>query len=415
MSASTKRVAAAGGALLLLLAVVLPIIAIVLRDPIVNSDPVRDEIAALLFEYTGRRVDLVGDIDIDEFPWITVIVGPGELENPADFSGPPLLAWDEIRLRLHYSSVYADAPLLEPVIVAGLKVNLQRNAAGRDNWSDLGPLVDTGPPTAPLALPGIELRGLELRYLDESVSPQALAAVSGGTLQIKDIRRGVGAVEGARWQIGALELDGTIEAQLPGKAAKDGALNGRMTTRVTKLEAYVPENEPPEVSIDRATFEFGVLRADLAQLQWQPPILATRLELRAAALDALLKTVGVTAPFESRSQLWQLRRLQASLRLDNETLRIDDLDAQIDATRVRGALTLGEPIELALEIDSLDVDRYAAALGGGGPRPSGGADTNAPLIFPGQMLRGLPLAGSVRVGEIRASGAVLAGVTLRLD
>jgi len=405
MSVSPKRLAASIGALLLLLAVALPMVALLLRDPLVNSDPVRAEITALLFELTGRRVEIAGDIDIDEFPWITVIIGPGQLDNPDGFAGPPLLGWNEIRLRIHYSSVYADSPLLEPVIVSGLKVNLQRDAQGRDNWSNLGPLVDTGPPTAALEIPGIELRGLELGYLDSSTAAQARAEITNAQLNIKDIQRGAGAIEGTRWRIGSIELQGRASARI-----EDSALSGELRVRLDNIEARLPEDTAPQIAINAMDFEAGVLRAKFGATRWAPPTLTTALELRPVALDALLRTVGIEPPFVSAPRLLQLKTLQTRLQLANETLQIRGLDAQIDDTRIRGDLTLGEPIDLALELDALDIDRYTAALAADSAQSS--ADG---AVFPGRLLQGLPLSGSLRIGELRSGGALLAGVTLRLE
>lgn len=405
MSLSAKRLAASISALLLLLLLTLPLVAVLLRDPLVNSRPVRAEISALLRELTGRQVTLAGDIDINDFPWITVTVGPGELENPAGFRGPPLAQWAEIRLRLHYSSIYADSPLLAPVVVSGLKINLQRDAAGRDNWSELGPLIDTGPPTAPLVIPGIELRGLQLRYVDESVASQPLAEFADAHLTVKDIRRGVGAAEGSRWRIGSLELESRGTAR-----TGDSTLSETLRMRLDDIDASFPEEITPAVMIGRAAMEFGALGVDLAQLNWAPGTLATRLELRPAALDALLRTAGVEPPFASTPSLLQLRELSTLLQLEDDTVHIREFDARFDRTRIRGELTLGEPVTVSLDIDSLDIDRYAAALGG-----DRGADPGDPLTFPGRLLQGLPLSGRIRIGELRSSGALLAGVTLRLE
>ena len=405
MSVSTKRLAASIGAFLLLLAVTLPMGALLLRDPLVNSDPVREEITALLFELTGRRVEISGDIDIDEFPWVTVIVGPGKLDNPEGFAGPPLLAWNEIRLRIHYSSVYADSPLLAPVIVSGLKINLQRDAQGRDNWSNLGPLVDSGPPTAPLELPEIELRGLELGFLDSSTTAQSRAAITNATLKVKNIQRGTGAVEGTRWRIGSIELQGQASARI-----QQRALSGELRARVADIDARLPEDTAPQVTVDAMDLDFGVLRAKFGETRWAPPTLTTRLELRSVALDALLRTVGIEPPFASAPRLLQLKALETGLQIENETLQIRGLDAQIDDTRIRGDLSLGEPINVALEIDALDIDRYTAVLAADSAQSPAGA-----AVFPGRLLQGLPLAGSLRIGELRSSGALLAGVTLRLE
>jgi hypothetical protein len=90
---------AAGSAAALLATLLLAVVALVLfRDPLVNSQPVRDELIAQLRKFTGRDVSLAGDIEIDDFPWITVVVVPGSFANPIGFTGPPLFTWRQIRL-----------------------------------------------------------------------------------------------------------------------------------------------------------------------------------------------------------------------------------------------------------------------------------------------------------------------------
>ena len=82
-----------GGLIALTLFLFLPLVTVLLRQPIVNSDPVRAEIAEMMKRLTGREVVITGDIVIDEFPWITVIVGPGTLSNPEGFDGPPMTSF----------------------------------------------------------------------------------------------------------------------------------------------------------------------------------------------------------------------------------------------------------------------------------------------------------------------------------
>ena len=64
------------------LVLVLSVTALLFRQPIVNSDPVREEITELARRLTGRTLVIEGDILIDNFPWITIVIGPGALDNP---------------------------------------------------------------------------------------------------------------------------------------------------------------------------------------------------------------------------------------------------------------------------------------------------------------------------------------------
>ena len=410
MQLTAKRSAAAAGLLLLMLALVLPLVAVLLRDPIVNSDPVREEIVAFLYEMTGRRIELAGDIEIDDFPWVTVVIGPGQLDNPAGYPGPPLLAWREIRLRVHYSSIYEDSPLLGPLTVDGLTVNLHRDARGRDNWSDIGPLVDTGPPDAPLALPSIELRGLKLRYLDETTSPQPIAKLEGAILQIKEISRGAGITEASHWKIRSISLQGGLQL-----AVGDRDTDGRLSLAANGIDARIPENEAVALAIDTSTLGLGPLQASLQAISFTPPDFTVGFRLEPAAIESMLELAGITQPLTGRADLLQLRRLQGVFRLRGGALSVEQLDAQVDRTRIRGGISLAnldgsEPVQLALQIDSVDLDTYAAAFDSGGDY-----DPEAPLVFPGKLLQGLPLAGRLRFEEIRTRGARLSGVTLDLE
>jgi len=73
--------------LLLSVLLLLVVVGILLRDRIVNSAPIRKEISFALYQFTGRDITLQGEIEIEDFPWVTVVVGPGSFGNPPDFTG----------------------------------------------------------------------------------------------------------------------------------------------------------------------------------------------------------------------------------------------------------------------------------------------------------------------------------------
>lgn len=400
-------------AALLALALTVAIIGLLLRDPIVNSEPVRHQIGLALRELTGRDITIRGDIDVDEFPWVTVVVGPGSFGNPPGFEGPPLLTWEEIRLRVHYSTLYEASPLLDRIIITGLVVDARRDREGRDNFSDIGPIEPTGPPEAALVMPAIELRAARIRYTDETRSATPMVALDGMSLVVEEISRGAGVVEGAHWRVGTLSLNGSTQVTLPDAKAsgeRSTTFAGPLALRVRDVDARIPDAGDPAVDVATLELDHDALRARLDDLQIRPPALKTTVRLEPVALDRLLRTAGVEPTFRSRAQLLQLREFAVLVRFDGQLLRLDDIALRIDDSRIRGGMLLDDPVRLAIEIDTVDFEKYAPAFGG-----ESTYDPEVPLAFPGRLLQDLPLDGQIRFGQIRARGANLTGVTLRLE
>lgn len=407
--------------LLLSVLLLLVVVGILLRNRIVNSAPIRKEISFALYQFTGRDITLQGEIEIEDFPWVTVVVGPGTFGNPPDFTGPPLLSWRQIRLRVHYSTLYERAPLLDRITVTGLVADLRRDRDGRDNFSDIGPVESSGPPEAALSMPVIELRDASLRYTDETRSTEPLIALDALSLGIEKISRGAGATEGPHWQVGALSLTSKAKITLPAASAsqlrpKENSpstpilSSGSLEIQARGLDARVPEEA--DSSIDVAVIELGfdALRAKIDTLAFRPPTLAAAVSLDPIALDQLLRVVGVEPSFRSTADALQLHELTMQARFDGKLLHLADLASKIDETRIRGDLILDDPLRVRLDIDRVDLEKYVAAF----DRESD-YDPEVPLAFPGRLLKDLPLDGRIHFGKISARGANLKGVTLRLE
>ena len=391
----------------LLLAAVL--VLLLFRDPIVNSAPVRAEIAQQLKRLTGRDVALEGDIDIDEFPWISVVIGAGSFGNPEGFVGPPLFTWRQIRLRIHYSSLFAETLRLEGIEISGLVADLRRDATGLANWSDIGPLEPLGPPTAILAIPQITLQDTRVRYTDETVAPRPLAELQGVAVVLRDVTRGSGPVQQLHWHATTMSLDGTVRA--------DPLLAGPLSLRAQGLDLTLP---PAAAALTTRSLQLqhDALRASIEDLVLQSSAGSATLQLEPLPLATLLRLAGLR-PVGLRQERRrapggtdagpQLRGLSAQVRYVDGALRAHDLDTRIDETQIRGSIEFGSPTRVQLTADALDLGRYARLLADPSLGQSGG-----PLVFPQALLRELALDGRIRVGRLRAGDTTLSGVTLRL-
>lgn len=390
----------------LLLVLALSFTALLFRQPIVNSDPVRTELTELARRLTGRHIVIEGDILIDDFPWITIVIGPGTLDNPEGFEGPPLLTWQRITSRVHYSTLYESEPLLGPIVIEGLVAELRIDKTGRNNFSDIGPLEDSGPPTAALRLPSIELRSAQVRYTDESVSERPLISLDNVRLKVDDLRRGDGAIEGSRFNVASI----TLEGRLKSSESLGLAAGGFLGATAEGIELNAPEDAPLSVAIKEAAMNFGALQATLKNIEVESSDARATLLAEPVALDALMTSLGSTPPFRSAPDLFQLRELSAKLSYTDGVISADSIMLRVDDTRVSGAVRLDDPIRLSIDVDTIDFERYAAATEGGESY-----DPEAPLTFPGKLLQSLPLDGRIRFGNISARGANFRGVSLRLE
>ncbi|MBM4214315.1 MAG: hypothetical protein FJ179_11460 [Gammaproteobacteria bacterium] len=299
----------------------------------------------------------------------------GSIGNPPGFAGPPLLSWQEIRLRVHYSTLYEPAPLLDRITITGVVADLRRDREGRDNFSDIGPIEPSSPSAAALAMPVIELRDASFRYTDEAQTTAPLAVLDGANLTLEKISRGAGVSEGAHWEVGALSLTANAKMTQP-------SLAGPLNVRVRDLDARIPEDADMSIDVANVELGFDALRAKTDALAFRPPAIAAAVGLEPIVLDQLLRVTGVEPPFRSTADLLQVRELVMQARFDGKLLRLDELVVNIDESRIRGDVLLDDPVRLALEIDRLDLEKYTAALGG-----ETDDDPEAPLAFPGKLLQ----------------------------
>jgi len=372
------------------------VLVVVFRNPLLNSALVRREISAVLREELGRKVDLSGAMRIDEWPWVELNVGRGSIDNPAGFKGPPLAQWDLIEMRFHYSTAYEEEPLLYGVVIHGLKIDLRIDAAGRDNFSDLGSR-DPTPPSVPLNVPRVEIRDAEVRFTDERESTAPKFVARSITLQTGKVERGVGPVEGQRWRISEIDL-----------RAKPLDLD----TVVLRVPSLSVDASVPAARIPAATVSLGPIRLRLSDLavsmpEGKPSQAAGRFALDPVPLAALIEAAGQQPPFARNSPWFRLRGLSGSLSQTEQGLLVDDLRVGIDDVRLTGSISVGRKIRFSLQGKRLDLDRYIEALAdNSSTAPTGG--------FPGKTLLGFPLEGTVRLDSAVSGGLRMREITLEV-
>ncbi|MDH3688639.1 MAG: AsmA family protein [Gammaproteobacteria bacterium] len=195
-------------------AIVVLVVGLAIALPLlVDPNEYKDEIARLVENKTGRKLDIQGDLNLSIFPWLGVETGKVSLANPTEFGNEPMVQLDEASVRLRLLPLLSRQVEAGTILIKGLQLNLISDASGQTNWDSLAQTTQTGEGgeentadkateagVAALSLQGFDIRDSSIRYRDEAAGVEYqlsnLNAQTGTIVPGKDV---------------PLEISGTIE------------------------------------------------------------------------------------------------------------------------------------------------------------------------------------------------------------
>jgi AsmA protein len=416
MTSTRTRIAWAVG-LLLLLAVVA---AVLLVPRVLDEQRVRAEAERRLTAALGRPVTIGGPVSVDA--GTTTRVAASDVSIGGGTAGmPPLLVLGRVQASIETASLLGGAPVLGAVRLEAPRIHLHVDRDGRANWSGLGAAPDGGGASVAPAwsIEGLRIERGELRYTD---------ARSGTDFTLHD------------WQLeaGRVSLPEPFDVTTRFDARRADTPLGRveLRARVTadaRQSRYVLENIgidarlarqagplPVTLAAERLDYAAAAGTAGLRGLRATAAGLALRADGTASQLAAtpVVDATIATEPFSPRESMstlgltvppmagpGALDRAQVGVRVNvaGGAARLSALDARLDDTRLTGtgSVTVAAPHRWTFDLaaDRIRADRYA--------KPAALQD-DSPVVLPLELLRGLDVAGTLRVEEL-----VVAGVTLR--
>lgn len=123
----------------ILLFLIVVVVGLALSLPyLVDPNKYKPDIIAQIKPYMhGRDLKIPGKIKISVFPWLGVDIGDTVVGNADGFVLKPFMTIKNARAHVRLLSLLTDSPEIGSLDMEGVVVNLQRDAEGRDNWSDL--------------------------------------------------------------------------------------------------------------------------------------------------------------------------------------------------------------------------------------------------------------------------------------
>lgn len=104
-------------------------------DPNKYKDQIIAQVKPLLL---GRDLKIPGKIKLSIFPWLGVEIGDTIIGNADGFVVKPFMTIKQSRAHVRLLSLLTKTPEIGSLDFEGVVLNLQRDAEGRNNWSDLG-------------------------------------------------------------------------------------------------------------------------------------------------------------------------------------------------------------------------------------------------------------------------------------
>jgi AsmA protein len=414
------------GGLVLLLAALLAYV-LVFFDP--NTH--KQELAKLVRDQTGREFSLPGDLKLRLYPWLAIEVGRATLGNAPGFGAEPMLEFDHARLGVKLLPLLHREIEIGAVTVESPTIRLAVDAAGHDNWSDLGKNKASEPATPGGATPKLSV---------------ASVRIVNGTLHYVDRKGGSDiAVHGFNLETGALkpgqpfdlQLAGTVQQakglevqlDLRGQATLDtDASRYQLASPTLKLQlkgsGFPAEGLPVEVRFASIDADLNAQTVKLPGLEMRAagatlsgalsgskildaPSFSGPVQLANVSLRDLLDKFGTKLPVTRDAAVFGAFSFSGTLAASAKAIMLSGLKLRLDDTTATGRAGISDldtsALAFDLKLDRVNADRYLT------PAPAAGAKQTAaaspPTPIPVELLRSLNMHGTISVGE-----AVFAGI-----
>jgi AsmA protein len=373
--------------------IVLGFLALAVIVWVVDPNAFKPRIEAMVKDTTGRDFALVGDIDLEFFPWLALGTGEGRFGNPPGFPDEPMAAWKRANLGVRLVPLLRGELRIDRIRLVGADLRLTRREDGKGNWEGLGgdEPADPNVPGRHITIDGLELDESRLLFVDEA---------AGRRIEINALRVNTGAIAPDQ-PFTDTAIDGVLH--MPGFAPEGvsfhiGSPGIALTRDYSRLD--VEEFELKFAALEAS----GAVAGELAE----PMKLSGNLATNTFDPRAVLAAVGIEAPKTTDPKALGQVQLSATWKLDAGAIGIEPVTFRLDDTNFSGRFQRGageDPVgDFELRGDVLNISRYIP--------PTDPA--SEPFVLPTADLRALKFRGVIELEQATYDDIDMRGVTLRL-
>jgi AsmA protein len=344
----------------------------------VDPNDHKESIVSAVKDATGRDLKLEGDIGFSFFPKLGVKLGQAEFSNAKGFGKQPFASVDKVGVSVDLLSLLKMKIQADTIELQGLRVNLQKNKNGKNNWEDLSgnstsassdATTSSDSSSIGLEVAGIHITDSQVIYDDQQ---------TGNKITLNPIELKTGSIGS-------------------GKASKISAQLGLSQTNPA-LTADVDLNTNARLNISTAVYQLTNLVLEI--------------DAKGDTLPNGVLNLKVSSDVEAN--------------LKSESLKLNPIDISLAGVSLDGNLSVksfSKPsIKFALRSNEIDLAKLIPASDSSAPSSaaasssaSSAESSDAKIELPVDMLRSLNIDGSLNVGKLLASGLTMTDITAKIN
>jgi len=402
------------------------------------------EIAAAVEESTGRTLTLEGDLELQLFPRLRIAVGQAELSNAAGFGDAPFARIQGASLQVGLLPLLLAQRLeIDEALLAGLTLNLARDAQGRGNWEDLGGTAAAEPDDAD-AGPGdvdgsaelvLEVRSIVIDDADVSWA-DAMAGSSwqlaNFNLELSDFGPGVSFPMSTSFSLAGSDIEIDLAAEMQATLGLDDntylledldvGIDGRGSAWPGEEGSLTLSFAALEADLDAETVDLRGLVLEFLDVTVNGSLtgrslfsnlsLAGGIEIEDFDPADLMELFGVELETADPDVLGRVGA-SAQLAYDSNRMMLEEMSLRLDGSTLTGSVGMqGETLRFDLAIDDINADRYLPPAEEAPQEEEGSLDeVDLPLDF----LRGLNANGRMAIGAFQFDGLSFSNFALQVS
>jgi len=438
----------------ILLVTVVVIIAIAVAIPFfLEPNDFKKEISSAVEDATGRKLEIVGDLDISIFPWLGLKTGKLSLGNRQGFEGDSFATIESAQIRVKLIPLLSSKVEMDSLQLNGLDLNLQQLKNGKNNWSDLAKQsrkkttteTDSSntPKLAALAIGGIVIKDAKLRYRDAithqdisltqfnlQTGPLELGAPIDVELstQLSAKQPGITGSISINTEFKANPFEGTyqlnnsqIVADLKGKSLPAGMLKGTLNASIAaNLITQKLELSSLKINSDPLSISGNM---NISKMFSANPKLAGKLKVAAFSPKKLFNKLNIKLPSMADTNTLSQASFDTHIGGSIQNIKLNKLKLILDDSLIEGNISLlnknRKSINYNLVLDQIDLDRYLP--------PSEKKTASFSLIshaianlkpsdlFPVDLLRSFDMSGDIKAGQLIMNRLKIENIDVKIN
>jgi AsmA protein len=408
-----KWVLILGGGLFLLV-----VVALLIVPMFVDVQKYKPEIEKKVSEATGRPFSIGGKLELSLFPWAGLAFSDLHLGNPSGFKEKDFVSVKSFEARVKLLPLLSRDVQVKRFILEGPRIVLEKSKTGQGNWEDIGKPSGEVPSKPPKKGEKPPEKGLGEGLPIKAIAVGEFAITEGDVLWIDQSTGERKEISDVTLRLYDVSLDRPIRfafsaklddqpLSMEGKAGPVGKDPGKGTI---PLDLVVKALKELDIS----------LKGNIVNPATRPQF-DLALQVSSFSPRKLVAALGQTFPVTTADpEALNRVSLQAKVRGDQEHVSVSDGVLDLDESKLSFSIKAKDyskpDVQFDLNLDTIDLDRYL-------PPPAEEKTTEEKTKGPAAQqdkidytpLRRLVLDGSMRVGKLKAHGAKMQDLYLKVS